>query len=131
MFLRCPFKEVMAGYLYSTHRRTRRRGGNPPGLKISGQVQSCSKTLNDNRYTFNTVNSGHTLFFRASASCLKILNDNKYRPIFNNSKFRAHSVFQGKRKLLKNPECKKYIQYCKKFQGKLCFSGKVQGAQKS
>jgi len=30
---------------------------------------------------------------------------------------------QGKRKLLKNPECKKYIEYSEKFQGKLCFSG--------
>jgi len=29
--------------------------------------------------------------------------------------FRANSVFQGKRKLLKNPECKKYIQYSEKF----------------
>jgi len=35
-----------------------------------------------------------------------------------------HTVFQGKRKLLKNPECKKYIQYSKKFQGKLCFQDK-------
>jgi len=34
------------------------------------------------------------------------------------SEFKAHSVFQGKRKLLKNPECKKYIQYSEKFQGK-------------
>ena len=33
-------------------------------------------------------------------------------------KFRARSVFQGKRKLLKNPECKKYIQYSEKLQGK-------------
>jgi len=31
-------------------------------------------------YIFNTVNSGHTLFFRASASCSKILNGEK---IFN------------------------------------------------
>ena len=38
--------------------------------------------------------------------------------------FRAHAVFQGKRKLLKNPECDKYIQYSEKFQGKLCFQGK-------
>jgi len=30
----------------------------------------------------------------------------------------AHSVFQGKRKLLKNLECKKYIQYSENFQGK-------------
>jgi len=27
------------------------------------------------------------------------------------SEFRAHSVFQGKQKLLKHPECKKYIKY--------------------
>jgi len=44
--------------------------------------------------------------------------------------FRAHSVFQGKNKLLKNPECKKYIQYSEKFQGKLCFLGQAQVAQK-
>jgi len=30
---------------------------------------------------------------------------------------------QGKRKLLKNPGCKKYIEYSENFQGKLCFSG--------
>jgi len=30
---------------------------------------------------------------------------------------------QGKRKLLKNPEWKKYIEYSEQFQGKLCFSG--------
>jgi len=33
---------------------------------------------------------------------------------------------QGKHKLLKNPECKKYIEYSEKFQGKLCFSGWAQ-----
>jgi len=76
------------------------------------------------------------------------------------SEFKAHSVFQGKRKLLKNPECKKYVQCREKFlgklflkasakllknlvngkkyiqcsenfQGKLCFSGQAQVAQKS
>jgi len=83
------------------------------------------KILNNKKYIFNTVNSGHTLFFRASASCSKILNvksiqgkfsgqtlfsgkaqscskilkDEKY---FNEVKnFRANSVFQGKRKLFK------------------------------
>jgi len=45
--------------------------------------------------------------------------------------FQGKVVFQGKRKLLKNPECKKCIQYCEKFQGKLCFSGQAQVAQKS
>ena len=38
---------------------------------------------------------------------------------------------QGKRKLLKNPECQKYIEYSEKFQGKLCFSGKRRVVQKS
>ena len=37
------------------------------------------------------------------------------------SKFRAPSVFQGKRKLLKNSECEKYIQYSEKFQGNSVF----------
>jgi len=36
----------------------------------------------------------------------------------------AYSVFQGKRKLHKNPECIKYIQYSEKILGKLCFQGK-------
>jgi len=63
---------------------------------------SCSKILNDKKYIFNAVNSGHTLFFRASASCSKILN---VKGIFNTMKiFRANPVFQGKRKFLKNPE---------------------------
>jgi len=39
------------------------------------------------------------------------------------SEFRAHSVFQSKRKLLKNPEC---TNYSENFQGKLCFSGQAQ-----
>jgi len=46
------------------------------------------------------------------------------------SEFRLHSVFHGKRKLLKNPKCKKYIQYSEKCQGKLCFSGQEQSCSK-
>jgi len=38
------------------------------------------------------------------------------------SEFRTHSVFQGKRKLLKNPECKKYIQYTENFKANSVFS---------
>ena len=34
------------------------------------------------------------------------------------SEFKLHSVFQGKRKLLKNRECEKYTQYSENFQGK-------------
>ena len=39
-------------------------------------------------------------------------------------KFRGELCFQGKRKLLENPKCKKYIQYSAKILGKLCFKGK-------
>ena len=95
------------------------------------------KILNDKKYTFNTVNSGHTLFFRASTSCSKILNikttfntvknfkkssvfrasaSSSKNPYFNAVKiFKANSVFQGKQKLLKYPECKKYINTVKNF----------------
>ena len=38
--------------------------------------------------------------------------------------FRAHSIFLGKHKLLKNPECEKYIQEWK-------ISGQAQVAKKS
>ena len=57
---------------------------------------SCSKILNV-KSIFNTVKNS-----RASASCSKILND---KICFNTVKnFRANSVFQDKRKLLKNSE---------------------------
>ena len=39
-------------------------------------------------------------------------------------KFQSNSVFQGKRELLKTPECKKYIQYSENFQGNSVFQGK-------
>jgi len=47
------------------------------------------------------------------------------------SEFRASSVSQGKRKLLKTPEFKKHIQYSEKFQGNSVFSGQAQVAQQS
>ena len=63
---------------------------------------SCSKILNNKKYSFNTVNSGNPLFFRASASCSKIQN---IKSIFHTVKiFRASLFFQGKRGLLKTPE---------------------------
>jgi len=45
-------------------------------------------------------------------------------------KFQAHSVFQGKRNLLKNPDVEKYIEYGEKFPGTLCFSGQAQMCSK-
>ena len=110
---------------------------------------SGSKILNDKKYIFNTVNSGHTLFFRASASCSKMLNDENYfntvrdfwatlffKPIascskiLNDKKFifntfnSGHSlVFRASASCSKILNDKKYIQYSRKFHGKLCFSG--------
>jgi len=91
---------------------------------------SSSKILNHKMYFSTVKNSRATLFFRASASCSKILNVKSIfntmknsrvtlfsgqaqvtqnsriiKNIFNTAKnFRAPSVFQCKRKLLKNPE---------------------------
>ena len=91
---------------------------------------SSSKILNHKIYFSTVKNSRATLFFSASASCSKILNVKSIsntvknsrvslfsgqaqvtqnsriiKNIFNTAKnFRALSVFQGKRKLLKNPE---------------------------
>jgi len=45
------------------------------------------------------VNSGHTLFFRASISCSKVLKDKKYFKIVKS--FRATLFFRA-RKLFKN-----------------------------
>jgi len=79
----------------------------PPSLKnfransVFRATASCSKILNNKKYTFNTVNSGHPPFFRASASYSKLQN---------------------------NKIC---IQYSENFQGTLCFSGQAQVAQKS
>jgi len=61
---------------------------------------SCSKILNDKKYTISTVNSGH-LFVRESAC-----------------------------NFVKTPECKKYIQYIERFQGNSVFQGKHKVAQK-
>jgi len=108
------------------------------------------KILNDKKHIFNTVNSGHTLFFRARTSCSKILN---LKTIFNTVKyFRKNSVlrassssskivismpwkfsrptlFSGKRKLFKILKDEKYIQYSE-FRTH-CFSGQAKVAQTS
>jgi len=92
---------------------------------------SCSNILNDKNTCSNTVkNIRANPFFRESASCSNILNDKKYiistvnsgHPLF----FRASAC-----KLLKIPECNKYIQYSEKFQGNPIFQGNHKVAQKS
>jgi len=51
------------------------------------------KILNDKKYIFTNVNSGHTLFFRASKSCSNILNA---KSILNTVKiFMTNSVFRA------------------------------------
>ena len=69
------------------------------------------------------------LCFQGKRKLLKNLECKTY--IQYSEKFRAHSAFQGKRKFLKSPECKTYIQYSEKFQGKSVFQGEHKVAQKS
>jgi len=54
-------------------------------------------------------------------------NSSKFRMITAHiqcSEIRAHSVFQGKQKLLKHPECKKYIKYSEDVMTNSVFRGK-------
>jgi len=83
------------------HRRTRRGvGGIPPGLeKFQGK-----------------------LCFSGQAQVAQ--NSWKWKIYIQYSEFRTPSAFQSKRKLLKTPDCKKYIQYSEKFQGNSVFQGK-------
>jgi len=60
------------------------------------------KTPECKKYIQYSENSRATLSFRASASCSKILNAKSILHTVKN--FRGNSVFQGKRKLFKNPE---------------------------
>ena len=83
---------------------------------------SCSKLLNV-KSIFNTVkNFRATLFFRASASCSKILNDKKYFNTVKNS--RETLPFRA------SASCSKLLNVCsEKFQGISVFSGQAQVAQ--
>ena len=69
------------------------------------------------------MNSGHPLFFRASASYSKILNSKKY--IQYSEKFQG-KLFSGQGQIVKNPEYKKYIHYSENFLGDFVFSGQAQ-----
>jgi len=87
---------------------------------------SCSKIVNV-KSIFNTVkNFKANSIFRVSASCSNILKDKKY---FNPVKiFRANSVFQGKRKLSKILNNKTICSI--QIQGTLRFSGQAQTCSK-
>jgi len=60
--------------------------------------------------------------FRASSSFSKILKDKKYFNRVTNS--RANSVFQGKRRLFKNPGCEATFNTVKIFRANSVFQGK-------
>ena len=60
----------------------------------------------------------------------QVVQNSEWWKLYIQYKFRAHSFFQGKRKLLKNPQCKKYIQYSEKFQRTLFLSGQAQSCSK-
>ena len=107
------------------------RGGGaaaPPGLKnfransVFRATASCSKILNNKRYTINTVNSGHHLFFRASASYSKILN---VKSIFNTVKNSRATLFSGQAQVTQNSRIIKVYPIERKI------SGQAQVAQKS
>jgi len=67
---------------------------------------SCSKILNNKKYTFNTVNSAHPLCFRARASCSKILN---VKSVFNTMKNSRATLFSGQAQVTQNSSIIKNI----------------------
>ena len=80
----------------------------PGQFCFSGQAQVAQKSWIV-KNIFSTVNSGHPLFFRASASCSKLLN-----PKVDSLQWKFSEqlcYFQGKRKLLQNRELRKNFQY--------------------
>ena len=100
----------------------------PGPLCFSGQAQLAQN--------FECKNMFYAVeYFRANSvfqgKCYLLKNPENKKIRIQHSEFKAPSAFQSKHKLLKTPECKKYIQCSDNFQGKLCFSGQVQLAQKS
>jgi len=94
------------GSLFWCQGHRRGTGRPPPALKIFRASANCPKILNDKRISIQWNFSGQAQIAQKSW-------------IIKNS----YSVqwIQGKRKLLKNPECKKYIQYSEKFRGNSVF----------
>jgi len=85
---------------------------------------SCSKILNDRKGMFNAVKNIRAPCFsgQAHAHCSKLLN---VKSIFHTvQNCRTRSVFRGKRRLLKNSECKKYNPHSEKFMSNSVFQGK-------
>ena len=96
------------------------------------RIQLCS--LHRLRWLLLSYDYRHDYFLVPSMLKLSSLKPSKYtcwvlasigRLVTPYSeKFLGNSVFQGKDKLLKTPECITYIQYSEKFQGSSVFQGK-------
>jgi len=89
---------------------------------------SCSKILNNKKYFTTDKNFRANFVFRASASCSKVLNDKKY---LNTVKIFRATVFFRASASWSNILLDKNIYSIQSAQGKLCFSGQAQVAQKS
>ena len=121
-----PGRSTSISIITDPHRRTRRGVGGAaafPDLKIfrANSVfrasASCSKILNDKKTTYSIQwKIPGQLCFSGQAQVVQNSWIIKYT--YAVQWVRAPSVFQCKRKLLKNPECNLYIQYNEKFQGK-------------
>ena len=97
-------------------------------LCFSRQARVAQKSWMIKVYSVQWKFSGQ-LYFSGQARVAEKSWMIKY--IFNAVKiFRPPSVFQGKRKLLKNPQCKKCVQYSQNFRGNSVFLGQVRVAQK-
>jgi len=83
--------------------------GRSPVLKNFRASACCSKILNDKKYIFNTVNLGQTLFSGQAQVAQKSW---MIKNISIQWKISGQLIFQGKRRLIKNPEWWKiYIQF--------------------
>ena len=121
-------------FMLSIQWRTRRGGSRPPAWKIQGkfcfqgQAKVAQKSWKIKNIWIQWKIPGQILIFRASAGCSKFW---MIKNIYSIEWIQAHSVFQGKHKLIKNTECKNYFQYSEKFQGRLRFQSKRKLLKKS
>ena len=80
--------------------------------------------LNDKKNIYNTVNSGHTLFFRASKSCSNTLNLKSILNTLQCKNFMTNSVFRASASSSKILKDKKYFNAVKNFRVNSIFQGK-------
>ena len=92
------------------------------GKLFSGQAQVAQKSWMIKNISKEWKTSGQLCFSgQAQWGCSKILND---KIISIQWKFQGNSVFQGKRKMFKIPECKSILNAVKNFWANSVFEGK-------